>query len=307
MDMNPSMENEAERERRLRMEKNAERMRELGILEAADALHTAVEEPIEGPEAPQGVGIGCSKCRNNVKLGCRRCLVEAYAKAVMDADPDRAARIRDFIVARQPPFVGGDGSFRDLQKRVVFVGPTPPSPPADANANASEVAMTILGEDGKPHLLFSAPYRELLDLKECSVLGLCVKESSVPGAGQGVFATRRFPEGTLLCKYHGELLTHEQKVERYPGDITGPYAIDVGKDGHAIDGIAVRGIGPMINHAPEGKSPNAEYVENDDGNLTVSIFATCPIKPGEEIFTEYGEQYRFAEGTCVDIVDMGRT
>ena len=44
-----------------------------------------------------------------------------------------------------------------------------------------------------------------------------IKESTIPDLGNGVFARRDFKQGSIICKYRGELMPKEQCVLNMPG------------------------------------------------------------------------------------------
>ena len=125
--------------------------------------------------------------------------------------------------------------------------------------------------------------------------GVCVKTSTIPGAGKGLFASRQFERNEWICPAGGELIDHACLDERYPGDMTAPYAIDC-NTGY-LDSACKRGIGMMANakiNATTGKctalsNHNARSFRRHDG---VWLRATKRIRNGDEIFHHYGGAYR---------------
>ena len=119
------------------------------------------------------------------------------------------------------------------------------------------------------------------------VLGLSVKKSSIPGAGYGLFAETTFKKGEHIVQYTGEVLTTDQYDKRYGDDELGAYGITL-NDNQVID--AAKTSSGVARYACDyhgsGKKNNAEYVTDDE---EVWIVATKKIKPGDEIFTDYGE------------------
>jgi hypothetical protein len=55
--------------------------------------------------------------------------------------------------------------------------------------------------------------------------GLRVKASQIPGAGLGLWTTRRFKPNEKLGKYTGEELTWQQVEQRYPRNKRGEYVL----------------------------------------------------------------------------------
>lgn len=109
-----------------------------------------------------------------------------------------------------------------------------------------------------------------------------VKQSGVHG--KGVYANQAFKRGDVIIEYRGEIITWEEALERHPHDPTDPnhtfyFHLD---DGHVIDGKHKGNAAKWINHACD---PNCEA--DQDGNR-VFIKALRAIKPGQELFYDYG-------------------
>lgn len=138
--------------------------------------------------------------------------------------------------------------------------------------------------------------------------GVRVMRSTIPGAGMGLFATRAFKKGERIGKYTGEVLTLEDVVRRYGSDrATAPYVVQASPSVF-IDAAAHRPAVAYVNHNRD--ECNCEYISaHRGGNALVSRFgvdvlATRDIEPGEELFANYGSQYRINEpgvshSTCV--------
>jgi SET domain-containing protein len=112
-----------------------------------------------------------------------------------------------------------------------------------------------------------------------------VRESTIPGAGLGLFA--RVPIGLeeTIGYYSGDLITWDQLAA---GTYSGSrYIFAISRK------MLVVAEGPnanptrYINHSAE---PNAFAVVSTRWK-TVRIEAVQPIAPGEEIFLNYGDQY----------------
>ncbi len=117
--------------------------------------------------------------------------------------------------------------------------------------------------------------------------GLAVRVSSIAGAGYGVFATRDIKDGTLLCRYEGEVLQKCKSYALYGGKDAAPPAylccwVQRGVDIDAKD-PEKGGLGRMFNNKPNGN--NARLTE------AASIRANRKIRAGEEIFIPYGVSY----------------
>ena len=102
--------------------------------------------------------------------------------------------------------------------------------------------------------------------------------------GNGVFAVQDIAEGETLIEYKGEVITWKEALRRHPHDPKDPnhtfyFHID---DAHVIDAKVGGNAARWINHAC---SPNCEADEIDG---RVFIKALRSIKPGEELFYDYG-------------------
>jgi SET domain-containing protein len=106
-----------------------------------------------------------------------------------------------------------------------------------------------------------------------------------PVHGNGVFATRRIPEGTRILEYKGERTSWKKALKREAHDPDNPYhtfffSLD---DGRVIDGGVQGNAARWINHSCD---PNCEASEDDDNR--VFIHALRDIEAGEELNYDYG-------------------
>lgn len=104
-----------------------------------------------------------------------------------------------------------------------------------------------------------------------------------------------FKKGQRIIPYLGELLTRTQLDARYPGNETGPYALDLhSRSGDVVDGACVRGVGGLVNMCRPSVNPGCG---KNNARFTVSaghfpnIVATRNIRNGEEIYISYGPRY----------------
>ncbi|MEA2496497.1 MAG: uncharacterized protein QOJ29_4408 [Thermoleophilaceae bacterium] len=96
--------------------------------------------------------------------------------------------------------------------------------------------------------------------------------------GRGVFATRRFAKN--------EVIETCPTVEAADADVTGrlnDYVFTSVRDG---DVLIVLGHGMLHNHSPK---PNVEYVQDEPSTITFS--ALRPVRPGDELTIDYGEEW----------------
>lgn len=161
-------------------------------------------------------------------------------------------------------------------------------------------------------------------------VSLRVKPSRIAAAGRGLYvdaaasgvgaAARKavFKAGQTIARYTGKILTQKQLDKRYPGDELAPYAIRAGKvngrrvyiDGrswkssvarYANDGCAspspsarargATGYGKQrsVNGVPVHCARTNAWLKGKKGK--VWLVALKDLRDGDEIYTEYGEQY----------------
>ena len=102
--------------------------------------------------------------------------------------------------------------------------------------------------------------------------------------GKGVFAVQDLAEGETLIEYVGEVISWDEAQRRHPHDPKDPnhtfyFHID---DQRVIDAKFGGNAARWINHAC---APNCE-TEDDGGRIFIKALRT--IKPGEELFYDYG-------------------
>jgi SET domain-containing protein len=102
--------------------------------------------------------------------------------------------------------------------------------------------------------------------------------------GKGVFAIATLSRGEQVIEYKGEVIDWPEALRRHPHDPSDPdhtfyFHID---DGNVIDAKFGGNAARWINHACK---PNCEA---DEVEGRVFIKALRKIKPGEELFYDYG-------------------
>lgn len=109
-----------------------------------------------------------------------------------------------------------------------------------------------------------------------------VRKSGVHG--KGVFALRPIKKGDTIIEYTGEMISWDEALRRHPHDPSDPnhtfyFHID---EQRVIDAKHGGNAARWINHACD---PNCEADEEGD---RVFIKALRNLKPGEELFYDYG-------------------
>ena len=110
-----------------------------------------------------------------------------------------------------------------------------------------------------------------------------VRKSGVHG--KGVFALQPLARGERIIEYTGEVIDWPEALRRHPHDVDQPnhtfyFSLDDGS--HVIDGNVRGNASRWINHACQ---PNCKADETEG---RVFIDALRAIKPGEELFYDYG-------------------
>ena len=111
-----------------------------------------------------------------------------------------------------------------------------------------------------------------------------VKDSSVPNIGKGLFAKRLVRPGDTIGFYEGKKIT-DKMSEREPY-ISSRYLVYICED-HWIEGQIDGNYTRFINHS---NKPNAELVTSVRWK-SARIKALKLIRPGDEVFFDYGEDY----------------
>jgi hypothetical protein len=112
-----------------------------------------------------------------------------------------------------------------------------------------------------------------------------IRTSTIEGAGKGLFAMRAMREEDTIGYYNGEIIT--EKVFHDPERPFSAYVMWVCRT-HII-----LGEGPKANYTRyinHDDTPNAFLVVSSRWK-TARFEALRDIKPGEEIFFNYGEDY----------------
>jgi SET domain-containing protein len=111
---------------------------------------------------------------------------------------------------------------------------------------------------------------------------IVVRRSGVHG--KGVYAVQPLAKGETVIEYIGEIISWREALRRHPRDPKDPnhtfyFHID---DQHVIDAGVGGNAARWINHACK---PNCE-ADEDEGRVFIKTLRA--IKPGEELFYDYG-------------------
>ncbi|KAA1014504.1 SET domain-containing protein [Paraburkholderia panacisoli] len=108
---------------------------------------------------------------------------------------------------------------------------------------------------------------------------ITARRSSVHG--KGLFALQAIAAGERLIEYRGEVTSWRRAAARQRSDVGHTFVFGL-SDGRVIDGSRGGNSARFLNHAC---MPNCEAIEVGD---RVFIHAIATIKPGEELFIDYG-------------------
>lgn len=129
-------------------------------------------------------------------------------------------------------------------------------------------------------------------------LGLLhVRETGTP-RGRGLFAAQPLSEGVYLGDYTGEVLTHEQYLERYPAE-DARYVLAANTD-YNIDASDPK-TSSMLRFLNHSAQPNCYYDVQRirrQREKRVRFFTLRDVRAGEELFFNYGEQYWLGRLEC---------
>lgn len=116
-----------------------------------------------------------------------------------------------------------------------------------------------------------------------------VADSTIPDAGEGLFAIAQFQEDEEICKYKGRRLTAKQAQ-----DSDSKYIWGNNRKGSVF--LAIDAADPQSCYGRYANDPLDKGMENvkiEQFGFTVALYALRPIAIGEEIFVEYGKEYWF--------------
>ena len=122
--------------------------------------------------------------------------------------------------------------------------------------------------------------------------GLAVLPSTVPTAGKGLFTTRAFAAGAVLCHYTGTFLDgRAATAARKSGDAAQTaYLMRLAK-GVTIDAGPHPGVlARYVNDNADKARVNARF-DKDPAQRLARVVATRALAAGEEVFASYGAGY----------------
>ena len=140
----------------------------------------------------------------------------------------------------------------------------------------------------RPDPTFPAPLNVVdLDIPQMKNQLLVVADSTIPGAGKGLFTLKNVPAGTRICTYEGERLSKEDLpipniFPRFDYVWTNNTLTII------IDGYNKTSFGPFMNDPADEELCNADIVQR---NSKVYVETTRELFSFEEVLTSYGGGY----------------
>jgi hypothetical protein len=123
---------------------------------------------------------------------------------------------------------------------------------------------------------------------------LIVKTSTIPNAGNGLFAQKAFKKGSKIAEYTGTVISAKAADKKASAtDGSADYLINL-STGKVLDVFASKCLAGIANDAEgfvktKGFANNSEIQEDDE--VRVWLVATKNIPAGGEILVGYGEEY----------------
>lgn len=127
-------------------------------------------------------------------------------------------------------------------------------------------------------------------------LGLEIRPSVVPGAGQGLFATRNFKAGDWIAVYFGEELSFTE-VQKLSTSVGTDYVLGGFPSLKSVDAKDSTAVARYINHNvtedtdSRPAQPNCKFAHKSGKTMHAIAVAVRKIEAGEEIYVDYGSGY----------------
>ena len=114
-----------------------------------------------------------------------------------------------------------------------------------------------------------------------------IRQSTIPNAGNGVFAKQNINSGDMLGYYRGEALTPDQYNKRFKDKLYAAYVLPVQNGTINVDAEKNGYNWVSRVNTPRGTNMKTNIYWDDNGH----VYAKRNIKAGEELFVSYGAAY----------------
>ncbi|KAG7381344.1 hypothetical protein PHYPSEUDO_006189 [Phytophthora pseudosyringae] len=120
--------------------------------------------------------------------------------------------------------------------------------------------------------------------------GVEVRDSKIPGAGKGLFATRPHARGSTIGEYSGEVLPNEEAWKLKDKS----YLMKLG-DGVYVDALNCPDVlARYINDCRGHRGGFNVHFQKRPEDGKADVVAMRDIRPGEELYVNYGRLYWLA-------------
>ncbi|OQR80788.1 hypothetical protein ACHHYP_17184 [Achlya hypogyna] len=119
--------------------------------------------------------------------------------------------------------------------------------------------------------------------------GVVVRPSRLPSAGDGLFATRSFAPGDIVCEYRGNVLSTREALQVADKS----YLMRLGKDVY-IDARARLDVAARYINDCRSKGTHNVVFEKNPAQRMATVRALQVIMPDDELFVDYGTWYWLA-------------
>ncbi|CAM9334022.1 unnamed protein product [Ectocarpus sp. 12 AP-2014] len=127
----------------------------------------------------------------------------------------------------------------------------------------------------------------MMDVKDIETETLEVKQSSIPSAGQGLFAREHFTAGAVVCEYTGRQLRTVEAL-RSPDK---SYLMRLGPQQVYVDALDDPEVmARYINDCRNSSLYNVAFRKLPQESKAL-VVALKDIQPSQEIFVDYGRWY----------------
>ena len=117
-----------------------------------------------------------------------------------------------------------------------------------------------------------------------------IKKSTIPNAGKGAFANVYIKKGTVLGEYHGKILSRKQYESMDDDDQAYVWEVSSPSGPFYIDGGPVK-KNNWLRFLNDSRSVSKNNVQEYQYAGRVFYKAIKNIKPGSELFVDYGDYY----------------
>jgi hypothetical protein len=151
------------------------------------------------------------------------------------------------------------------------------------SSGSESIHLRCLSEMEEAEILLANLY-----IKHLGITGVEVRKSKLGAAGLGLFATREFFQGSIICPYFG--VKYSNVDEDFIKTLQSMYVLKICK-GHYIDGQDIKKAGPARYANDGGHIRNNACIAVCRKTKTASLQASKHIALDREILVSYGSAF----------------